>query len=136
MIHTNLDDVIAETGADVEVKWYDNQGDPAVMLQNTQLMVADDPDALVIYPVSTATGGISEVVADSGLPCVAVSLDVEDCDFLNIDNAALGVDTATIIGEEAEVEAALIENSLSGFQAVLKGRWNHLNIGDMSEITT
>ena len=101
VIHTNLDDVIAETGADVEVKWYDNQGDPAVMLQNTQLMVADDPDALVIYPVSTATGGISEVVADSGLPCVAVNLDVEDCDFLNIDNAALGVDTATIIGEEA-----------------------------------
>ena len=41
-----------------------------------------------------------------------------------------------IIGEEAEVEAALIENSLIGFQAVLKGRWNHLNIGDMSEITT
>ncbi len=41
-----------------------------------------------------------------------------------------------IIGEEAEVEAALIEDSLIGFQAVLQGRWNHLNIGDMSEITT
>lgn len=101
VIHTNLDDVIAETGGPIEVKWYDNQGDPAVMLQNTQLMIADDPDGLVIYPVSTATGGISELVADSGLPCVAVNLDVEACDFLNIDNAALGVDTATIIGEEA-----------------------------------
>lgn len=101
VIHTNLDDVIAETGAPVDIKWYDNQGDPAVMLQNTQLMIADNPDALAIYPVSTATGGISELVADSGLPCVAINLDVEACDFLNIDNAALGVDTATIIGEEA-----------------------------------
>lgn len=101
VIHTNLDQVIAETGAPVEVKWYDNQGDPAVMLQNTQLMIADNPDALVIYPVSTATQGISELVADSGIPCVAVNLDIEACNFLNIDNAALGVDTATIIGEEA-----------------------------------
>ena len=41
-----------------------------------------------------------------------------------------------IIGEQAEVKAALIEDSLIGFQAVPKGRWNHLNIGDMSEITT
>jgi carbonic anhydrase/acetyltransferase-like protein (isoleucine patch superfamily) len=41
-----------------------------------------------------------------------------------------------IIGEQAEVKAALIEDSLIGFQAVMKGRWNHLNIGDMSEITT
>ena len=41
-----------------------------------------------------------------------------------------------IIGEQADVGGALIENSLVGFQAALKGRWSHLNIGDMSEITT
>lgn len=41
-----------------------------------------------------------------------------------------------IIGEQADVETALIEDSLIGFQAILKGRCNRLNIGDMSEIVT
>ena len=41
-----------------------------------------------------------------------------------------------IIGEMAQVENALIENSLIGFQALLKGRWSRLNVGDLSEITT
>jgi len=102
VIHTNLDKAIKDTGADVKVKWYDNAGDPAKMLQNTQLMVRDKPDAIVIYPVSTATQGVGKVLADGKIPCVSVNLDTEACDFLNIDNRALGEGTAEIIGKIAK----------------------------------
>jgi ribose transport system substrate-binding protein len=101
VIHTNLDQVLMEQDTNVEVKWYDNAGDAARMLQNAQLMVSDNPDAIVMYPVSTATQGIGRIFEDSGIPCVSVNLDTEACEFLNIDNSALGVDTATIIGEIA-----------------------------------
>ncbi len=101
VIHTTLDDQLAEVSTGVQVKWYDNAGDPAKMLQNTQLMVADAPDALVIYPVTTATEGIAQLVTDSGLPCVAINLDVSSCDFLNIDTAALGTETASIVADAA-----------------------------------
>ncbi|WP_448626392.1 sugar ABC transporter substrate-binding protein [Geodermatophilus sp. URMC 64] len=101
VIHTNLDDVLAEGDSGLEVKWYDNAGDPAKMNENAQLMVQDQPDAIVMYPVSAATQGISQILGDSGIPCVSVNLDTEACDFLNIDNRALGEQTAEIIGKIA-----------------------------------
>jgi ribose transport system substrate-binding protein len=102
VIHTNLDKVIKDKGAKVKVKWYDNAGDPAKMLQNAQLMVRDKPDAIVIYPVSNATQGVGKVLGDSKIPCVSVNLDTAACHFLNINNRALGEDTAKIIGEIAK----------------------------------
>ena len=42
----------------------------------------------------------------------------------------------TIIGEQAVVENALLEDSLIGFQSRLKGRWSRFNISDLSQITT
>jgi ribose transport system substrate-binding protein len=101
VIHTNLDDVLAEGDSGLEVKWYDNAGDPAKMNENANLMVQDQPDAIVMYPVSAATQGISQILGDSGIPCVSVNLDTEACDFLNIDNRALGEQTAEIIGKIA-----------------------------------
>lgn len=103
VIHTNLDAVLQENAdAGVAIKWYDNGGDAGRMLQNAQLMIADNPDAIVMYPVSTATQGISQEFERSGIPCVSVNLDTEACEFLNIDNAQLGVGTAEIIGEIAQ----------------------------------
>jgi ribose transport system substrate-binding protein len=102
VIHTNLDKAISDTDAPVEVKWYDNGGDPAKMLQNTQLMIASHPDALIIYPVSNATEGVSNLVDRSKIPCVSVNLDTSACDFLNINNRALGEDTAKIVGKIAK----------------------------------
>jgi len=99
VIHTNLDKAIKDKGADVKVKWYDNASDPAKMLQNAQLMVADKPDAIVIYPVSNATQGVGKVLGDSKIPCVSVNLDTAACHFLNINNRALGEGTAKIIGD-------------------------------------
>lgn len=100
-IRTNLDDVLAEGGFGVDVTWYDNEADPGVMLENAQLMIDAQPDGIVFYPVSTATAGIGEMFNESGIPCVAVNLDIPGCPFLNIDNAALGDQTARIIGEIA-----------------------------------
>jgi len=101
VIHTNLQEVLQTVDSKVRVKWYDNAADPAKMLQNAQLMVRDDPDAIVEYPVSTATQGVGRVFADSGIPCVSVNLDTAECEFLNIDNSQLGIDTAEIIGDIA-----------------------------------
>jgi ribose transport system substrate-binding protein len=101
VIHTNLDDVLAKGDSGLELKWYDNAGDPAKMTENTQLMTQDQPDAIVMYPVSAATQGISQLLSESQIPCVSVNLDTEACDFLNIDNRALGEQTADIIGKIA-----------------------------------
>lgn len=98
VIHTNLDEVLAEGDSGLEVSWYDNAGDPAKMTENAQLMVQAQPDAIVMYPVSASSQGISQILGDSGIPCVSVNLDTEACDFLNIDNRALGEQTAEIVG--------------------------------------
>ena len=76
VIHKNLDTQIASNDTGVNVKWYDNAGDPAKMLENVQLQIADKPDAIVIYPVSTATSGVGQLLKESGIPCVALNLDV------------------------------------------------------------
>jgi ribose transport system substrate-binding protein len=102
VIHTNLDKAIKNTNAKVAVKWYDNAGDPAKMLQNAQLIVRDKPDAIVIYPVSNATQGVGKLLGDSKIPCVSVNLDTAQCHFLNIDNRALGEGTADIMGKIAK----------------------------------
>lgn len=102
VIHTNLDEVLAQGDSGLEVSWYDNAGDPAKMTENAQLMVQAQPDAIVMYPVSAATQGISQILGDSGIPCVSVNLDTEACNFLNIDNRALGEQTAEIVGRIAD----------------------------------
>jgi ribose transport system substrate-binding protein len=102
VIHTNLDDVLKAKDTGVAVKWYDNAGDPAKMTQNARLMVQDKPDAIVMYPVSNTTQGIGKIIGDSKIPCVSVNLATPNCAFLNIDNRALGIDSAKIVGAEAK----------------------------------
>lgn len=102
VIHKNLDKQIVSNNTGVKIKWYDNAGDPAKMLQNVQLQIADKPQAVVIYPVSTATEGVGQLLKASGIPCVALNLDVAQCTFLNIDNRKLGEDTAAIVGKIAK----------------------------------
>lgn len=101
VIHTNLDSVLAKGDSGLAVKWYDNGGDASKMTQNAQLMIGDQPDAIVEYPVSAATQGISQLLKNSNIPCVSVNLDTPACHFLNIDNRALGEQTAKIIGKIA-----------------------------------
>ena len=102
VIHKNLDDQIAATDSGVQIKWYDNAGDPAKMLENVQLQIADNPNAIVIYPVSTATQGVGKLLSESGIKCVAMNLDVAECTFLNIDNRKLGEESAAIVGAIAK----------------------------------
>lgn len=101
VIHTTLDEQNTSDSG-VEISWYDNDGDAATMLQNTQLMVQEDPDAIAIYPVSAATEGVSQLLEQSGIPCVSVNIDTPYCSFLNIDNQALGEQTAEVIGALAQ----------------------------------
>jgi ribose transport system substrate-binding protein len=99
-IKTNLDGVVKK-GSPVDVKWYDNQLQPDTMLQNAQLMVQDHPDAMVMFPVAENTQGVSQILGDSKIPCVALNLDVKSCSFLNVDNAKLGADLAQSVGKVA-----------------------------------
>lgn len=94
-----------------EVSWYDNKGDASAMLQNVQQMITEQPDAMVLYPVSAATDGVSKLISDSGIPCVALNLDASACSFLNIDNAALGTQSAAIVGEIAASRGWTAENT-------------------------
>lgn len=102
VLHTTLDDVTQSVDTGVEVKWFDNNSQPDKMLQNAQLMIQEQPDAIVMYPVTSATQGVSQLLADSGIPCVAVNIDVDACDFMNLDAVLLGVETAEIIGKIAQ----------------------------------
>jgi ribose transport system substrate-binding protein len=103
VIHTTLDKQnTASSGT--TINWYDNNGDASTMLSNTQLMISEKPDAIAMYPVSSATDGISKLLADSGIPCVSVNIATPACSFLNIDNKQLGIDTGTIIGNLAKAK--------------------------------
>jgi glucose-1-phosphate thymidylyltransferase len=42
----------------------------------------------------------------------------------------------SIVGEEAVVENIVLEDSIIGFQAAVTGRPSHLNVGDLSQITS
>ncbi|MBT3344629.1 MAG: NTP transferase domain-containing protein [Gemmatimonadetes bacterium] len=42
----------------------------------------------------------------------------------------------SIIGDEAVVEGIVLEDSLVGYQAIVTGRPHHLNVGDLSQITS
>ena len=42
----------------------------------------------------------------------------------------------SIVGEEAVVESIVLEDSIIGFQAVVTSRPSHLNVGDLSQITS
>lgn len=101
VIHTTLDG-LDPASKGVDVTWFDNKGDASTMLQNVQQMIVEQPNAMVLYPVSSATDGVSKLIADSGIPCVALNIDASACSFLNIDNAALGDESATIVGEIAK----------------------------------
>jgi ribose transport system substrate-binding protein len=119
VIHTNLDTIIGQHNAPVNLKWFDNNSDPATMLRNAQLMINDRPDAIVMYPVSNATEGISALIERSKIPCVSLNLDTKSCDFLNINNAALGEDTAKIIGQIANQRGWNASNTTERFSSRL-----------------
>lgn len=101
-IQTTLEKQLNTDDSGVNVNWYDNDGDAATMLQNAQLMIQEAPDAIVTYPVSAATDGMSQLLEQSGIPCVSVNNPTEYCSFLNIDNGQLGIETGTIIGNLAK----------------------------------
>ncbi|MCS5734495.1 sugar ABC transporter substrate-binding protein [Herbiconiux daphne] len=101
VIHTTLDDINTDESG-LDINWYDNDGDAATMLQNVQLMIDEQPDAIALYPVSAATDGVSQLLEQGGIPCVSINIDTPACSFLNIDNKQLGIETGTIIGNLAK----------------------------------
>ena len=112
------------------VDWFDC-GTQETMLETNRhllqgaLLPTHCTDTVVIPPVHIDP--LAEVNESVVGPHVSIGAGARVCHTI-VRNA--------IIGEQANVRAALIENSLVGFQAVFEGLWSHLNIGDMSEITT
>lgn len=69
---------------------YDNKGTAEDMLANAQLMVADKPDVIVIYPSAfDATARVSQMFKQAGIPCISINVPVEGCPLLNFDQVAL-----------------------------------------------
>lgn len=99
-IHERADEV-AESDPSTKLSWYNNDSDPATMLNNVRLMIQSRPDAIVLLPVSQATEGVSQLLEESGIPCVSINLETPACSFLNIDNALLGTETAEVVAAEA-----------------------------------
>lgn len=110
-LRSSLQQQVDLDGSGVTVDWYDNKGDAAQMINNVQQMIQSEPDAIILWPVSAATEGVSQLLERSGIPCVSVNIPTPACAFLNIDNAALGRETAEIVGAEAVKRGWTPENT-------------------------
>ena len=109
-IHETLDDLVAKDSR-VKIDWYDNQADASKMVSNVNLMIQSKPDAIVLFPVSAATDGVSELLKRSKIPCVSVNIATPACAFLNISNEDLGKDTAALVGKEAAARGWTEDNT-------------------------
>lgn len=108
-IHTTTDSLVKKDGG-VSVKWYDNDFDPSKMLSNARLMVQDHPDALVVYPVSTDSQGLANLLGRSDAPCVSINAPTPGCLTLhpNVENAA---NVAKLMGDAAKAKGWSAENT-------------------------
>ena len=83
------------------------------------------PDVVVVPPVHVdPTASVRRSVIG---PHVSVGAGARVCQ---------AVVRNSIIGEEASVENIVLADSLVGFQAAVAGRSTHLNVGDLSQITS
>ena len=110
--------------------WFDCGTQEALLATNQALLSRLDPaaarqDVVVVPPVHIdPTAQVSDAVIG---PHVSIGAGAR------VNRAVI---SNSIIGEEAVVEGIVLEGSLVGFQAVVTGRAHHINVGDLSQITS
>jgi glucose-1-phosphate thymidylyltransferase len=110
--------------------WFDCGTQEALLATNQALLSRLDPaaarqDVVVVPPVHIdPTAQVSDAVIG---PHVSIGAGAR------VNRAVI---SNSIIGEEAIVEGIVLEGSLVGFQAVVTGRAHHINVGDLSQITS
>jgi glucose-1-phosphate thymidylyltransferase len=110
--------------------WFDCGTLEAMLVTNRVLLEGREvpdvgPDVVVVPPVHIdPTAKVSQCVIGPHAS-IGAGADVRQSVIRN-----------SIIGEEAVVESAVLQDSLVGFQAVVTGRPSHLNVGDLSQITS
>lgn len=110
--------------------WFDCGTKETVLATNRYLLEGNEISAtdgrfLVVPPVYIH----SSAQIESSVIGPYVSVGAEACVCNSVMRNA-------IVGEQAVVESALVEDLLIGFQSRLKGSWGRFDISDLSEITT
>jgi glucose-1-phosphate thymidylyltransferase len=108
--------------------WYDC-GKPETLLETNRHLLSKIPNkvkienAVIVPPVFISKNAKISRSIIGPYTTIADEAIIEDSIIRN-----------SIISEEAEVSCALLENSLIGCKAVIKGNLKRINIGDSSEI--
>ena len=126
--------LMVENGADLRTfpveKWFDCGTQDAMLETNRHLLVRNSMspegyEGVIIPPVHIdPTAKVEGSVVG---PYVSVGANAEVRGAIVRD---------AIVGEEAVVADIVLEHSLIGFQAAVRGRPSQLNVGDLSQITT
>jgi glucose-1-phosphate thymidylyltransferase len=108
--------------------WYDC-GKPETLLETNRFLldktkcVANPSSAVLIPPVYIAPDAVIEASVIGPYATVANGARVRSSIIRN-----------SIISDEAEVDSSLLEDSIIGNNALVRGRFNILNVGNSSEI--
>lgn len=131
---TDAFQAMIEEGADMATfdvpDWFDCGTREALLVTNRILLEGREApvvseDVVVIPPVHIdASARVSQCVIG---PHVSIGAGA---------NVRQSIVRNSIVGEEAVVENIVLEDSLIGFQAAVNGRPSHLNVGDLSQISS
>lgn len=85
------------------IKEYDNNFDGPTAVNNANLMVQDKPDIIIdANGVAGVGDAMGKIFAASGIPCIAVNVEITGCPFANFVTSKAGVDNATAIAPIAQ----------------------------------
>lgn len=85
------------------IKEYDNNLDGPTAVNNANLMVQDKPDIIIdANGVAGVGDAMGKIFTASGIPCIAVNVEIPGCPFANFVTSQAGVDNATAIAPIAQ----------------------------------
>lgn len=96
---------LAADAGGFDVSLFDNKADAQVTLENATLMVQGAPDVIVEYSPDPSLGAsLSSQFKNADIPCIALNVPTEGCDWLNVVNANGGMQAGELAAEWAAGE--------------------------------
>ena len=102
-ITTVLQEKVLPKASNVQIKFYNGNGDAQTQQANVDLMIADKPDMVLFYPAA-ASAGAGAAFKAAGQKCISINVFTEGCIYFNLSNQGIGTDTANIIGPIAKAK--------------------------------
>src|SRR5690606_31395193 len=75
--------------------------DPAKALANTRLMIQQQPDVIIQWSPEAANEAVGKLIADAGIPCIALNIAIPGCPLFNLSNALTGDEAGAVAAAEA-----------------------------------